>query len=228
MNDRLKEQIAKWAERFESFSLRERVLMAGALVVMIFMVWDAMVMSPEGVKQKNIVNDMHDINQQMEKVSQQIGLMTAKLRDTESEHLMLRIKEVKTLLNGLRQQQQNLTVQFIPPKQMAAVLRDMLNAEKGLVLMNLESLGAEPLFPQTEEDRANENQVQRRPAVFKHGIRIVFEGDYFKTLNYLQALEAMPWVLYWDNVDYQVLKYPKARVVITVHTLSLNKGWIGV
>lgn len=112
---------------------------------------------------------------------------------------------------------------------MAGVLRDMLSAEKGLVLTKLESLGAQPLFPRDEdEENAKTKKRTQQPEIFKHGVRIVFEGDYFKTLAYLRALEAMPWRLYWDNVEYFVTDYPKARVAITVHTLSLHEGWIGV
>jgi len=100
------------------------------------------------------------------------------------------------------------------------------------VLTKLESLGAEPLFPVEENEDKTENEKNQkrtqRPEIYKHGMRIVFEGDYFKTLKYLQALETMPWRLYWDNVEYHVTEYPKASVAITVHTLSLDEGWIGV
>ena len=243
----MKEKIAAWAERYEAFSLRERALVMVAAIVVMFMLWDAMLMNPEERKQIKIVEKMQTINQQTNALNLQIQEMSAALKGGESQHIRMRSDELRALLAGLEQQQKDLTVEFIKPAQMASVLRDMLSAENGLVLTQLESLGAQPLFPSDEEGDASESiqasNTQRvnvqiesvekkkrtsRPEVFKHGMRVVFEGDYFKTLAYLQALEAMPWRLYWDNVEYQVTEYPKARVAITVHTLSLHEGWIGV
>jgi MSHA biogenesis protein MshJ len=235
----MKQRIAAWAERYEAFSLRERALVMVAIIVLMFMLWDAMLMSPEGLRQKQIVAKMQTMNQQTEALNLQIQEMSAALRGGEAEHINARVNELRGLLTALTQQQKDLTVEFIRPAQMANVLRDMLTAESGLVLTKLESLGAQPLFPATEDEKKDKKnsgavaQVKKtnpshRPEIYKHGMRIVFEGDYFKTLRYLQALEAMPWRLYWDNVEYQVIGYPKARVAITVHTLSLHEDWIGV
>jgi MSHA biogenesis protein MshJ len=47
-------------------------------------------------------------------------------------------------------------------------------------------------------------------------------------MSYLEKIESMPWDLYWENVQLDVEKYPQARIVITVFTLSLKKGWVGV
>jgi len=233
----MKQKIAALAERYEAFSLRERALAMLVVIVLMFMLWDAMLMSPEGLRQKKIVAEMQTMNQQTEALNVQIREMSAALRGGEAQHIAARVRELRSLLAGLEEQQKELTVQFIQPTQMAKVLRDMLSAENGLLLTELKSLGAKPLFPPSEDEDAvanaqdvNVKKVARthRPEVFKHGMRIVFEGDYFKTLAYLRALEAMPWRLYWDNVEYQVIGYPKARVAITVHTLSLHEGWIGV
>lgn len=242
----MKQRIAAWAERYEAFSLRERALVMAAIIVLMFMLWDAMLMSPEGLRQKQIVAKMQTMNQQTEALNSQIQEMSAALRGGEAEHIQARIGELRGLLEALTQQQKELTVEFIQPEQMAKVLRDMLASESGLVLTKLESLGAQPLFPPSEGENKDEENAKKksgavaldpsiekanpshRPEIYKHGMRVVFEGDFFKTLGYLQALEAMPWRLYWDNVEYQVIGYPKARIAITVHTLSLHEDWIGV
>lgn len=227
----MKERIAAWAERFEAFSLRERALIAAGFVVVMFLLWDTLLLAPQEIQQKNIVAEMHSTNQKTEAVTLQIKEMSAALQGGKEEHIKARINELTVLMNRLKQQQKDLTVEFIQPAQMAGVLRDILHAENGLVLTSLESLGAQPLFPvedESETDNQKKNKRTHQPGIYKHGMRIVFEGDYFKTLKYLRALEAMPWRLYWDNVEYQVTEYPRASVAITVHTLSLYEGWIGV
>ncbi|MCF6338388.1 MAG: hypothetical protein L3J84_10635 [Gammaproteobacteria bacterium] len=225
----MKNRFAAWGDRFEAFSLRERSLIATGIIVVMFLFWDALLLSPQEIQQKKIVGEMYNINQKTEAVAEKIKEMSAALRGSQVIHINARVNELQTLLGKLKQQQKNLTIEFIQPVQMAGVLRDMLHAESGLVLTSLESLGVQSLFP-TEEGNENEknNNRTQQPEIYKHGLRIVFEGDYFKTLNYLRSLEAMPWSLYWDNVKYSVIKYPKANVEITVHTLSLHEGWIGV
>ncbi|HHI92864.1 MAG TPA: hypothetical protein ENK04_05005 [Gammaproteobacteria bacterium] len=227
----MKDRFTAWGERFETFSLRERSLIAVGIIVVLFLLWDALLLSPQEIQQKKIIAEMYDTSQQTEAITGKIREMSAALQGSQVKHINARVSELQTLLEELKQQQKNLTIEFIQPTQMAGILRDMLHAESGLVLTSLESLGVQPLFPE-EEGNKTENEKNRsrthQPEIYKHGLRIVFEGDYFKTLNYLHALENMSWSLYWDNVEYEVTKYPKASVAITVHTLSLHEGWIGV
>ena len=220
MNDRI--QMLK--DRFEAFSLRERALISLALIVVLYLLWDTMIMSPEGIAQQRMVEQMHSINQQVETFDTQIGVMSASMSNGEAAQMTQRINELQGLLQNLQQQEKDLSVEFIRPEQMAGVLREVLEKQNKLVLTRLESLGAEALFP-TEDDKT---QAQHRPRIYKHGVRVVLEGDFFSTLKYLQALEALPWRFYWDNVEYQVLSYPRAQVAITLHTLSLDEDWIGV
>jgi MSHA biogenesis protein MshJ len=224
----LKNKVSLWAERFEAFSLRERALIALAVITLMFMLFDATLLSREEMRQKNILEAMQTVNQQSAAVTLKIQEMNAALQGGEAKHIRARTQELRHLLVNLARQEKALTVEFIPPEKMAGVLRDMLSAEGGLHLTQLESLAAEPLFPAEENENNAEEQPELRTQIFKHGMRIVFEGDFFRTLAYLKALEALPWRFYWDNVEYQVLDYPRARVAITVHTLSLHEGWIGV
>jgi len=234
----VKDRINQWQERYEAFSLRERVLIFAAFVVLTFMAWDAMLLSPQEIKQKKILSEMDSLSQQLESISNQVNAMTEKLRGKETQHIQARIGELRDLLSGLERKQHDLTVEFIHPEQMATVLRDMLSNETSLKLTRLESLGAQPLFPQTEDQKLEtvdgvkkgslKRTKEQRPNIYKHGMRVEFEGNFMSTLAYLQALESMPWRFYWDNVEYQVLEFPVARIVITVHTLSLYEDWIGV
>jgi len=227
----MKDRLVAWGERFEDFSLRERGLIAIGIIVVMFLLWDTLILSPQETQQKNMLVEMYNINQQTETITEKIKEMSAALQSNQAQHINARVSELQILLGKLKQQQKDLTIEFIQPMQMAAVLRDMLYAESGLVLTSLESLGVQPLFPIEESDKTeNEKKSNRtrQSGIYKHGMRIVFEGDYFKTLSYLHALESMPWSLYWDNVEYKVTEYPKASVAITIHTLSLHEGWIGV
>jgi MSHA biogenesis protein MshJ len=224
----MKARIAQWAERFEAFSLRERALISAAVLVLLYLLWDTALMSPEHLRQRQLIGEMYSLNQRMADMDTQIGSLTQKLSAGGARQANRRIQDMRTTLAGLAQQERALTVEFIQPRQMAGVLRQMLGAESGLTLIGLQSLGAEPLFPPQKDEAGKNTATAGEPQIYKHGMRVTFEGDFFATVRYLQALEAMSWRFYWDDLDYQVEAYPQARVAITVHTLSLDQGWLGV
>jgi hypothetical protein len=49
------------------------------------------------------------------------------------------------------------------------------------------------------------------------GIEITFTSDYFDTIAYLDQLEKLPWCLSWDSLEYNVINYPVAKIVVNFH-----------
>jgi MSHA biogenesis protein MshJ len=107
---------------------------------------------------------------------------------------------------------------FVPPSLMAKALNDMLKQNQQLTLIKLESLPTTTLLS---------SKLQLHPT-YKHGLEITFTGNYSDTINYLKALEELPWAIVWENIDYQVKDYPKAEITIRLVTLSFDEGWLGV
>jgi MSHA biogenesis protein MshJ len=62
---------------------------------------------------------------------------------------------------------------------------------------------------------------------YRHGLEIEVEGSYAACLDYLNAIEALPWRLYWQVLELDVIDYPLNRIRIEVGTLSLDEEWIG-
>lgn len=79
---------------------------------------------------------------------------------------------------------------------------------------------------QSREDDAKKGDEQQpkkdTPAFYKHRFLLEFQGDYLSALNYLRALEALPWRLYWDSVTIESAGYPRAHITLKVHTISLQ------
>jgi MSHA biogenesis protein MshJ len=64
--------------------------------------------------------------------------------------------------------------------------------------------------------------------LYRHTLILTLQGDYFSTLNYLKALEALPWRIHWDHIDYNVKNYPIAETRIQIYTLSFEQDWLSV
>jgi len=111
----MKNRFAAWGERFEAFSLRERSLIAASIIVVMFLFWDTLLLSPQEIQQKKIVVEMYNTNQQTEAVAEKIKEMSAALRGSQVTHINARVNELQTLLGKLKQQQKDLTIEFIQP-----------------------------------------------------------------------------------------------------------------
>ena len=109
---------------------------------------------------------------------------------------------------------------------MVAVLEDMLKRRRQLTLTRLENLPSEPLLEQPADESPAETAGQRN--LYRHPLRIELTGSYLEALAYLQSLEQLPRKLYWQDLSVSVEDYPLARISVTVYTLSLKEGWIGV
>ncbi len=222
------QSIGKMAERFDALSVRERLLILATIITLLFVSWDSLLMSPLGERQSKTIVGMQSVSQQLDKIASQVtSLSTKKSKNTESQ-LQKRINDVRRLLVEAKEKQTQATGDFVPPDKMISVLRELLEAEKGLQLTLLKSLGTTSLQERVSVSGNTANETNEKSTIYKHGLQVVFEGDFFSTLRYLQALESMPWHFHWDAVDYQVLDFPRARVSIIVHTLSLNAWWIDV
>ena len=113
---------------------------------------------------------------------------------------------------------------FIDPGRMVTVLEHVLKQNNNLYLLRLESLPAEFMLADISKSSAK----KQKTGLYRHGFVLVLQGSYLHTLGYLKALEELPWDFYWDGIDIEIIKYPRTKITLKLHTLSLKEGWIGV
>ena len=217
-------QLQSLFEKFDALKERERISVILLAVVAIMIIFVELLISP--------------LNQQYDVVDKQIISLQTQTKQLENQTVILKSKknrdpdfQEKQKIKLLDEQISNLNVQLkekmhglIEPKQMAKVLEVVLAQNTDLKLQRVQSLGAEPLSP----IKAKEGEEAESLGIYRHGMQIEFKGSYLSTLKYLKALDELPWNFYWDVLELNVDKYPVSKIVITVHTLSFHKGWIGV
>ena len=104
--------------------------------------------------------------------------------------------------------------QSVSPQTVTKVLQDLLASKYNLVLLQLQNLPSKVVL-----------LSQSNLKVVEHSMIIKFQGDYFSTMNYLQAIESLPWRISWDRLEYKVIEYPTAEVTLQIHILSNQGGW---
>ena len=230
-------KFAELKEKYEDLSLREQVMLVAAVAAVIGFSWFQFLSEPMYRATKQTSTELSTQLQTVEKLRGQYQSLDARRASDPHRDLKDRIVLIDQSLAKVDQQLAEKFHGLIEPRQMAEVLESVLKKHSELKLLSVRSLASVQLI-QPKENLQEGDQItvtaleddakQARVEVFRHGLQIEFEGNYLATLNYLKTLEALDWEFYWDAVQLDVTDYPKSRVIITVHTLSLRDSWIGV
>ncbi|HKC52921.1 MAG TPA: type II secretion system protein GspM [Myxococcota bacterium] len=205
---------------------RQRALLLGVALAVVLGLWNVVLMGPVSRARALAANDLPALASELPALTQRVTQLEAALRndpDAAARERRSALTSERVQLDGRLAE---LTDGLIPPDEMAGALRELLRRETGVSLVKLEALPAEPLF--VDDEAAKPGEEKPRPAVFKHSVVIELHGSYLATLRYLQAIEALRWRFFWDSLDYEVDEYPNASVRLTLYSLSLREGWLGV
>lgn len=204
-------QLKKWQQQIADIDARIQVVTAGL----------------SGKKQTENKQRIEDLKTQINDVNQS---------EKHQAVRFIRPAQMVDVLKGLLAGEQGLRLTSLQSQAAQPLIHKILPATDAVDPASLKRGKPEKLFqagPQAEAQTSKTPDDVRRgtatpPEVYQHGLEMVFQGDYNNTLNYLKKLQRLPWKFYWDEVRYEVLEYPKVRISLRIHTLSLEKGWIGV
>lgn len=215
----LRTQAADLRERFDALTLRERALVALAVLAVMLFAWHSFAFAPLDRRSERLRDALDTAHAQVTALDGEAEkLVQGRQADPDAPQrarlagLQGQLADVDT---ALRERMRGL----IDPVQMAAALEQVLTRKTDLRLVRVQSRPPEPLLAGGKGEE---------PGAWRHTVVLEFRGSYLDTVAYLRALQELPWDFYWDGVSLQVDHYPEATVTITVHTLSLQKGWIGV
>lgn len=213
-------------KRFNAFSFREKILVLVAILVSSGFVWYTSVYGYFLASNEEINKRSLEIKSQLGILENQIGNIGKILgRDTTAE-LIEQEKTLKIENEQLKQKVYDATKRMISTKDMSTILNELVATSANLTFTNIESLETKPLF--SEQKLLDQNNKKILFQVYSHGLKIEMLGNYFATLQFLKRLEQHNANLIWNEIDYEVKKYPEAKIVIILHTLNLEEGWIDV
>lgn len=218
----MKEKWTRLLERIDALELRERALLFITVLFGFGMLWQQLLLEPMEREQKQMLTQIDQLHKEIDTLDREYQAIVERANldpNAENHGLLVRYQGRNSELEArILESVEGL----ILPTQMAQVVEQVLHGRRNLALVSLHSLPATPLLQLADEE------MMEGEGIFRHGLQLQLEGDYLAALDYLKALEALPWALKWDAVEVSMQKYPRARITITVHTLSLEEDWLGV
>jgi len=221
----LAKRIAPLVERYRGRSLRERALIAATLAAATWMLWAATLDGLLERSEARVSGALNSTEQRIAGALAEHSRLQAALAGNPDERLLRERERLDAELQKMNASLGNLLRRFVDPERMPALLEDVIRRHEGLTLRRIESLPAEPL--NVAETPPGAEPVE--PLwIYRHPLRLEFEGAYFEVLAYLDELERGPWQFGWRELRYEVHEHPIARVTLEIETLSREKNWIGV
>lgn len=240
----MKRQWQRIALKIDAFNLRERVMIFAAVALVLIALVNSVLLEPQSAKQKQL-------SQRIKQEQAQIAGIQAQIQQKARSQAIDPDAATRTRLQALKQQSAQIQgairdVQkgLVSPDKMNRLLESILKQNGKLRLMSMKTLPGTGLNEsvQTESKAAGEktpaaspspakDKPESRPAaayVYKHGVEVMVQGGYLDMMNYMAALEAMPWQLFWRKMKLSVDEYPKATLTLTLFTLSLDKAWLNI
>lgn len=233
----VRERLDTLADRIDQRLLRERVLLFGAAALVVVLLWDVAVRTPTAARAANAADRIESLEARVTALRSSRDQMRATREELASKGPETALAQTREQLAAVDDALAERTLRVVSPAEMVRVLRDMLQADERLTLDALHNADAEPIISEqrpgaeTRAQRSGEEDVERAtrmPRVYRHRVEVVARGEYFALLAYLQRLQGLHWQFQWDALHVEVVDYPTARVRVSLSTLSLAEGWIGV
>ncbi len=201
----------------DNLSLRERLLVFGAGMMLLGSVWYLGLMQPLDQQATNNRTEIESLRERIKTMNQTLEVEVQQISgagtgDREKfEQVQRRLDEMNERLGGY-------AAELIDPAEMSRFLQSVLKERSKLRLISVRNLSPEGLSASGDADTT---------PYYRHGLEIEFEGSYLACLEYLQEIEALPWRFYWQRLELEVLEYPRNRIRLEVSTLSPDEEWIG-
>ncbi|MDX1481066.1 MAG: hypothetical protein R3315_05280 [Woeseiaceae bacterium] len=213
----LARQAAALIERLDALTIRERVLISVVVLAGLAAAWQLTVLEPLAREAEESRHWLVELQSRLIDANDSLEEQILQLAGSSADHA----RRMEVLLAQLQRVEEALgdyNRELIDPAEMARILEDMLRARSSLGLVSVRNLPPEMLLVSEEEGA---------PVFYRHSLEIEMEGDYPTCVDYLTAVESLPWRLYWQALDVEALDYPINRIRLELSTLSLDEDWIG-
>lgn len=243
MNASLMQSWQSVTSKFEALNRRERWLVFGALLFVVYAVINTLLLNPVLARKKIITAELTTDQTQVQALQQQLTVLNSQnIIDPDAQNKQ-RIAELQSSLHQLETQLSGMQSTLISPEKMPDLLRSLLKKNGKLKLIELKTLPTKGLLENASSDAINTisssstksvtqtpvKMVQAEAPVFKHGVEITVEGRYLDLLEYVSELEKMPWHILWSKAALNVDQRTQAsQLKLTVYTLSLDQTWLSI
>ena len=219
------ERIRRLETAVDALTLRERLMLFAGVLVVVGGLWEALLAGPLEAREAAASREVAAVRQRLEQLDRSMELAAQGIGGGLTGQAE-RLSALREQLAVAEEDVRVFTSDLVGPDEMRHVLEELISEQRGLKLVRARNLEVRPLI-ETSDSEATETSGSE-PMLFRHGLRLELEGSYLACLEYLEAVETLPWRIYWGGLALVSDEYPTNRITIELFTLSLEEEWIGV
>ena len=222
-------RVAKFAQSIDRLSLRERLFLLAAVLTVLAGAWEALLAAPLKAREDVAGQKIAALHEKLDALNQSIAVTAEGISEGMPSQLD-RLRALRARVAEGDEAVRVYTSDLVDPRAMRLVLEELIRKQSGLKLLAATNLPPQPLFDDGDKDSkaAPTDGRSSAPKLYRHSLVLRLEGSYLDCVEYLQAVERLPWHLYWARFELKAGEYPTNTYLIEVRTLSLDKEWIGV
>jgi len=254
----MKQTWQRFASKIDGLGLRERVFIFVAAVVILVTLVDTAALDPQFSRVSVLTQKILQDQSQIAGLQAEIRNKAESFDRNPDAAKLARLRQLKDQSDQLMGSLHDVQRGLVSPDRMVVLLEDILKQNGRLRLVSLRTLPVAGLNEPAAEDKSgagkalSEHTGQKQADVsakaggasvdmkgkaegdfsgnvlYKHGVEIVIEGDYRDMVNYMAALEAMPWRLFWGKARLTSDDSSRLSLTLTLYTLSLDKKWLNI
>lgn len=228
-------QWQQFQDKINALNQREQVIVFVTALVAVVMLMQLIVIDPLLAARKKSNQQLSAVKLQLQQQKNELELVNAQITAGVNRHKEKRQQQLREEVEVLDQKIQESIVAMIPPRLMPQVLESVLAENKELKLISLENKPVVPVLEDSEQSTGVKNRAEKgdidlaeKQGLYQHGFVLTLSGNYLAAIRYFEQLTTLPWRFYWDDMHYQVDRYPNATITLEVHTVSMAEEWIGV
>lgn len=221
----LEQKTKQLMHRIDALTLRERLLVLAAAVMVIGGLWEALLAGPLETREQAASLQIEAARERLEQLDAAMAVAAEGIGGGITDQFE-RARALRRQVEAGAESMRVFTSDLIDPAQMRFVLEDLIRRQGTLELLRARNLPVRPLIePETSADATAERED---PVLYRHGMILELRGSYLDCLEYLRAVEQLPWRIHWAGLRVQAEEHPRNRITLELLTLSLDEDWIGV
>jgi MSHA biogenesis protein MshJ len=230
LNLKLPPAMQRMGTRIDAMSLRERGILFVMLLAALFLFAEQVLFPVQRRIQQQLEKQIGDQLTQLNTINGQIERIVREGTEDPDVLLRVRLDDLRKQYAALELSSSDITRGLVTPREMTRLVYSMLRENRALQLVKAENLKPEaiPLAAPAAGTAGPASGSASGPAVYRHGLRLQVKGRYPDIVRYLHTLENLNWRVMWGEVSVQTVNYPNSLATLTIYTLSLDQGWIGV
>jgi len=226
------------ADRIDALSLRERAMIFGGILGVLFAIAFNMIFAPMRTEQASLEKAITTKFEQTKTLQAEAQRLSVELVQDPNAANRARLTELKTVLAAIDTEVATVTRGLVSPKEMARMVEQILATNRMVQVVRIENLPSLSLLDEPTDDTAKPPKTGASPTpppapapgvgLYKHGMRIQVKGNYLDIIRVLRSMEGLPWKVFWGEVSVKTEKYPQSHATVVIFTLNQDRAWIGI